>query len=437
MKDIVKEYNHLLEATKDNNEKIKLLNKLSQDLERMKPSHSLALSEEAYKMALAENDQKGIVKSLLHIGRSLWLTGDLENALEKLLEGLDRTRDINENEYEVDILNALGNVNLYLKIYDRALNYYSEALNLAYAIKYDKLIAGLLNNIGEIYYRLHDYRMSLKYYIDSLEMFQKEKEIYPQAIPLINIGAAHLGLGEFDQAEKYIFKSLAVSKSEKDKIREELSYHLLGRLAHKNGRIEEARQYYNKFLTLNREVQDVFLEVEAYVDFYFLEKDAGQIDVAIDLLKKGLKLAEKIKAKDFIVEFCSLLAKSYEQIGDSVQTVKYYKKFHDFTKDANNVNKESKLRSIAIQLKAEEVKRKNKAFQILNEQLEQKTNELSRSYSQMKVISEIGQSITSTLDLEKVFRIIYESVNRLLDASVLGIGMYSEQKEAIEYKLFI
>ncbi|QOY37890.1 hypothetical protein AWH56_010155 [Anaerobacillus isosaccharinicus] len=157
MKKIVKEYEPLLVNCCDTEEKIQVLNNLSEELERRKPLHSLALSEEAFEMATHDGNEKAVVKSLLHIGRSLWLTGELEKALEKLIDGLTRVRRINELEYEVEFLNALGNVNVYLKIYDRALEYYGQALNLATAIKYDKLIAGLLNNIGEIHYRLHDY----------------------------------------------------------------------------------------------------------------------------------------------------------------------------------------------------------------------------------------------------------------------------------------
>ncbi|OIJ14144.1 hypothetical protein BKP35_08070 [Anaerobacillus arseniciselenatis] len=438
MNEIFKEYEPLISNCDETKEKIKLLNKLSEDLERSKPLHSLFLAEEAYDIALKEDDQKGVVKSLLQIGRSLWLTGDLEKALEKLIDGLERARALEEeNEYEVEILNALGNVNIYLKSYDRALEYYSEALNLATAIHYEKLIAALLNNIGEIYYRLQDYRAALKYYKDSLKLFEREKEQYLQAIGLINIGASHLGLREFEQAEKYILKSLAVSKAEKDKIRESISYHLLGRLAYEKGKSEEARKYFDQFLKVNREVKDVFLEVEVYIDYYKLEKDANEMERALDCLYKGLELAEKIKAEDLVIQLCSFLAEVYETLGNHDKMIYYYKKFHDRTKGISSVATQSKLRSIAMQLKAEESKRKNKAFQILNEQLEQKTKELSKSYSQMKVISEIGKSITATLDINKVFRRLYENIKNLLDADVFGIGMYDEAKQAIEYKLYI
>ncbi|MFN7251441.1 MAG: tetratricopeptide repeat protein [Anaerobacillus sp.] len=437
MKQIVKEYEPLLVDCCVNEDKIRILNKLSEDLERRKPLHALALSEEAFEMAMADNDEKGIVKSLLHIGRSLWLTGNLEKALERLIDGLSRVRKLNELEYEVEFLNALGNVNLYLKIYDRALEYYGQALNLAKVIKYNKLIAGLLNNIGEIHYRLHDYSIALGYYEESLKKFEEQDEEAPKTVPLINLGAVYLALENFAESEKYLRKCLKISQTEKDAIGESGSLHFLGKLAYKIGDKDAAIGFYEKCLLVNREVGDVFSEVELYIDYYYVAKDNNEIEKGIAYLKRSLELAEKIKAKDFICQICSLLASSYELKGDVEKTIFYYKKFHDQTNEVTGFEQESKLRGIAIQIKAEETQRKNKAFEILTEELERKTQELSRSYSQMKVISEIGQSITATLSLKKVFRRIYENVNNLMDATVLGIGIYNRAKDAIEYKLYI
>ena len=55
----------------------------------------------------------------------------------------------------------------------------------------------------------------------------------------------------------------------------------------------------------------------------------------------------------------------------------------------------------------------------------------------IKILNEIGQQITSTLDLEKILNTIYKRVNELMDATVFGIGIYHPQKHCIEYKLAI
>ena len=63
--------------------------------------------------------------------------------------------------------------------------------------------------------------------------------------------------------------------------------------------------------------------------------------------------------------------------------------------------------------------------------------EIEKSNDNIKLISEIGQQITSTLDLSKVLKLVYTNVNKLMDASAFLIGYYNEGDERIEVKLGI
>ncbi len=63
--------------------------------------------------------------------------------------------------------------------------------------------------------------------------------------------------------------------------------------------------------------------------------------------------------------------------------------------------------------------------------------ELEKNFQNVKTLNKIGREITSTLDLEKVLFTIHEQVNKLMDASSFGIGLYYPEKQRIEYKLAI
>jgi serine phosphatase RsbU (regulator of sigma subunit) len=81
---------------------------------------------------------------------------------------------------------------------------------------------------------------------------------------------------------------------------------------------------------------------------------------------------------------------------------------------------------------------------LLYEQVEQKvkerTSEVVRqkeeiefTYQTIKVLSEIGQQITSCLSVEKIIETAYENVNRLMDASVFWIGIYNEKESRLDF----
>ena len=94
-----------------------------------------------------------------------------------------------------------------------------------------------------------------------------------------------------------------------------------------------------------------------------------------------------------------------------------------------------------IELQKTEIEQKNIE---LEEKVEKRTqelriqkDELEETFSKLKLLTEIGQEITSTLNIDKILNTVYENVNRLMDASVFGIGIYSPEENSINYKLAI
>lgn len=70
-------------------------------------------------------------------------------------------------------------------------------------------------------------------------------------------------------------------------------------------------------------------------------------------------------------------------------------------------------------------------------ELKQKNIELDAAFNNVKALGEIGQKITSTLNLEMIFYTVYESLNSLLDASVFLIMIYNKGKNSLDCKLSI
>lgn len=71
------------------------------------------------------------------------------------------------------------------------------------------------------------------------------------------------------------------------------------------------------------------------------------------------------------------------------------------------------------------------------ENLKVASQEIQNAYNDIRILSEIGQKITSSLHFESISDLIYKNVNELMDASVFGIGIYHAEKKQIEYKYAI
>lgn len=86
--------------------------------------------------------------------------------------------------------------------------------------------------------------------------------------------------------------------------------------------------------------------------------------------------------------------------------------------------------SLVSYLRSRQLRQHNK---LLEEKVNQRTQELEKSYHNVEQLGEIGRKITSSLSVEKIISTAYKNVNSLMDANVFGIGIYNETLKRIEF----
>ena len=96
-----------------------------------------------------------------------------------------------------------------------------------------------------------------------------------------------------------------------------------------------------------------------------------------------------------------------------------------------------KWRVHAIKQKKDEfeymVKLKTKEVVEQKNEILVKSKKLEESYSNLELLSDVGKSITANLSVSKIVDTVYENVNALMKAEIFWIGIYDEQKKAIEF----
>ncbi|WP_448520386.1 GAF domain-containing SpoIIE family protein phosphatase [Rhodoflexus sp.] len=66
-------------------------------------------------------------------------------------------------------------------------------------------------------------------------------------------------------------------------------------------------------------------------------------------------------------------------------------------------------------------------------EIESQKELIEQAYQNIQLLGQLGQQITSSLDIETVTERIHESLNTLMDASVFWIGIYNPQKHVLEF----
>jgi signal transduction histidine kinase/ligand-binding sensor domain-containing protein len=94
--------------------------------------------------------------------------------------------------------------------------------------------------------------------------------------------------------------------------------------------------------------------------------------------------------------------------------------------------KKHELEKIVREKTAEE-RKQNRTLEQQKKEIMAQTERLQTSYTNLENLSEIGKTITSQLSVEKIIDTVYESINKLMDASVFGIGILNKKTNTIDF----
>ncbi len=72
--------------------------------------------------------------------------------------------------------------------------------------------------------------------------------------------------------------------------------------------------------------------------------------------------------------------------------------------------------------------------ELRTQELVTKNEEVEKAYQNNRLLSEIGQQITSTLNFEEIFTKLNHFVGQLMDAGYFGVRIYNTERNVIEYK---
>jgi len=122
----------------------------------------------------------------------------------------------------------------------------------------------------------------------------------------------------------------------------------------------------------------------------------------------------------------------------------YFKRLKTLEKHKNYLKKIVEERTAELVKINEELKQqrdeliaRSEEITAQRDEIERKSKELEDYLNKIKILSEFGQKITSTLNLDDINNMIFDYVSSLLDTSVFGIGIYDEKSNSIVFSKFM
>ncbi len=409
----------------------------AEKLQYADPQQAYDIACEIYRLSDKDSDADNYLRAIYLKGRTCWHLGKYDEALYSASELLENSKKLKSESYQSEAFNLLGNVNLYMDNLDQALEYYREGLRLARNSHNSRAESSAYNNIGEIYNKLNAFDQAREYYTKALQLSEATSQSSGVGIAYLNLGDLAMKEGQYDLAMRRGLDALEVFKKTVDRMGEAHVHCLIADIFSLKEDTDKAETHYLEAEKIENETGDQYMLLKTGLAYTQLLIKQSKFEEAEMRCRQLLEIAQNLGSDNSYASALSLLANIYESQGKFKEALDHYKLYHNWDLKTQKDMLNERLTHIRSQFRIEQTQHEKEIFKLKNVELQSKNRELQKLHDDIEVISRIGRDITSTLDLELIFKRIYENINTLMDASFFGICLYDEDDEIIEYPLFI
>jgi len=233
---------------------------------------------------------------LLEQGEQAYNHSDYPTALTHWQAGLKRARELKHQKYISQFVGNIGAVYGSLGQYDKALNYFQQALTIRRDLG-EKSGEGAESNIGMVYDNLGQYDKALNSYQQALTIHRDLGDKRGEGKDLGNIGVVYQNLGQYDKALDYYQQVLTIDRQIGDKSGEGKDLGSLGAVYGTLGQYDKALDYSQQALTIHRQIGDKRGEAANLTNLGVVYRNLGQYDKALDYYQQALTIRRQIGDK--------------------------------------------------------------------------------------------------------------------------------------------
>ena len=153
---------------------------------------------------------------------------------------------------------------------------------------------------------------------------------------------------------------------------------------------------------------------------------SGELAVASDKLARNVRTTLLIITGVFLVLIIILIYVVIQQLSNPIR---------DLSESINDVieqNFTEDTEIIEIQSK-DEIGKLSRDFKLMLDKVKERTDEVTRQYENIKLLTDVGKEITSNLLIKKIVEVVYENMKSLLDAPVFSIGVYDDEAQKLDF----
>ncbi|MBT32316.1 MAG: hypothetical protein CMO01_21850 [Thalassobius sp.] len=353
--------------------------------------------------------------------------------------------------------------------YNHALNSYDKKLQVSLKANDDEGIARTYNQMSLIYRKLKESNAAIKYGKLALDL---ALELQNKSVLLDSYNNLYLAYQQRNRDKQTIYYYKLYSNVKESILNDKLDRQkeLLEREAAENRKqfiINKTEQMIvgEELDTLN--VRKLQLEAEKKtkdLELLLIDKELKETELKNEQLKREKALQElmlvqnqfederkakeiTLLRKDAEIKAYALKQKELEEI-DRLQDIAMLEK--DQVLKELEISKQETINKYSIAgitlitiilclilYTYFQTRKANKKLAYQKSHIQNQAQTLEKAYKNLELLSKIGQDITASLTVKRITETAYSKVNKLMDASVFGIGIYNNECSSLEFPIIL
>jgi tetratricopeptide (TPR) repeat protein/DNA-binding CsgD family transcriptional regulator len=364
--DSLRQYLSIIE---DGYQRVDLYLQISTSFKTTNIDSAIHYAESARRVALFEENDKGVAESLFILGKIDLRRDSLFEAREHFYQALDYTDDCACDSLVAAIYLFLGKTYTLHDNYSEAIVNFLKSRELAEKIDDKVLLSDLFDDIGLVFILLDNYEQAEGYFKKSLEVNELIDNKKSYANSLRNIGLIYQKKNQFTEAEKMYMEALDIYRELNHLPGISTSNIGIGNTKFGLKNYDAALTYYKTALDFAEKIKisskgsGPFIMALCYNRLGETYLRLKRYDDALEMLRLSSDLSEKFMFPGRKADASLFYSQVYEQIGNIVLAFDYYKNYNQLSDSIINARNVSVITRLQLE------------YQFLKEQKERELEE--------------------------------------------------------------
>jgi tetratricopeptide (TPR) repeat protein len=323
--------------------------------------------------ALKSSEGELKVKTLNELFKATLNSNPVE-AVEYASQALELATEINDQKGLAAANNNLGVAYRNQGALAKSLEYYLTALKIYETIDHKEGIAATKNNIGNIYTFKKDYEKAIEYFQESHKLFVELGDSVRMIGSMNNLGNLSNDLERYDEALKYYTEALEMSEKLGKQYADPVSN--IGNIFLKKGDYQNAGQNYLRALELARKENDQIEQLNIYSSLGEVLSLSGNYKLAQTYLDSALLMTNQLQAFVYQPTILKSMARNYAKQGKMKEA---YETLDRYDQRKELLNGEESSRKIAQMEMALDLQEKEKEIDLIKAEKQIQSLELQNT----------------------------------------------------------